>query len=346
MRCVKPLFLAAVATCTMTACVSSAADPVIGSRESDPAVILANRKSADPGAFREGFLGERDDLIHYVEAGTGQTILFIHGFPSFWYVWFDQMEALRACRRVIAIDALGANLSAKPSARAPYRLENLADRLDEIIAELAPDEKITLVGHDWGGALAWSYAERDASRLEKLVVFSAPPQDLLIEMLANNPEQRARSGYMDRFRSITLEQIEMEATHESLFELAYRHMISRGVLDEEEGEAFRQAVSDPLAVNAGMEWYRANVPSFDQVDATQHSWPHPGASTDVPTLLVRGENDRTFVAEMGDLAAEHATQLKVETIPNVAHWTTFEDPDRATRLLAEFTGVPESCIAG
>ncbi len=118
---------------------------------SDPAEELANEMVGEANAFRSGFVGKGDDRIHYVETGSGPPIIMVHGFPSFWFVWFDQMAALRKCYRVIAIDAPGANLSAKPTDPAYYELENLADRLDAVIAELAPSEKVTLVGHDWGG---------------------------------------------------------------------------------------------------------------------------------------------------------------------------------------------------
>ncbi len=187
-----------------------------------------------------------------------------------------------------------------------------------------------------GGALAWSYAENDESLLERLIVFSAPPQDLLIQMLHDFPEQRARSGYMERFHALTKQQIVSGTIHETLFEIGYRGMLDRGVLSNQEGEAFRRAVADPEAVHAGMEWYRANVPIFSEIDLDRDAWPKRDASTSVPILLVRGEYDRTFIKEMGDLANSHATDLTIETIAGVGHWTPFEKPDDANVVIARF----------
>ena len=311
--------------------------------QADPAVVLANSKIGDSAAFREGYIGEGDDRIHYVESGEGPTVLFVHGFPAFWYVWFDQMAALRRCRRVIAIDAPGANLSAKPASTDYYRIENLADRLDEVIASLAPDERITLVGHDWGGVLAWSYAESSSDRIERLAVFRAAPFDLVVSMLADDPEQRARSSYMEHFATLDLEKIRSNGIHDRMFEVGYRKMLDRGVLDREEGEVIRLAIADPAAINAGMDWYRANVPAFATIDPAIHAWPEQGASTDVPTLLVRGSEDTTFVAAMGERALAHAPNLTVRTIEGVGHWTQFEKPEPANALLGNFIGAPESC---
>lgn len=339
--------LAAIVVTLSVAC-STVPSPVSSTAIApDPAVELANAKSGTPGTYREGYIGDGDNRIHYVEAGSGPTVLFVHGFPAFWYLWFDQMEALRQCRRVIAIDAPGANLSAKPASTDYYRIGNLADRLDAVIAELAPNEEIALVGHDWGGALVWSYAERDSSRLARLAVFSAPPHDLMIEMLADDLEQRQRSGYMERFASISLDEVRERELHVSLFEIGYRSMIERGILDSEEADVIRGAIADPLAIHAGMDWYRANIPPFQTIDPDLHAWPYRHASTDVPTLLVRGENDRTFVQSMGARAGAHATNLQVAVIPGVSHWTPFEDPAAANRLLREFLGVsPDCAMAG
>ena len=138
----------------------------------DPAVIHANRVGSHP--YTEGFIGKGDDRIHYVSTGEGPTVILVHGFPSFWYAWFDQMEAFGACRRMIAIDAPGAGLSGRPARDADYRVPRLARQLDRTIAALAPGRKITLVGHDWGGALVWSYAQWKPQRIDRHAVFSAP----------------------------------------------------------------------------------------------------------------------------------------------------------------------------
>jgi pimeloyl-ACP methyl ester carboxylesterase len=320
-----------------------AADPA-NQIASDPAVKYANALAGSGSPYREGVIGEGDDRIHYVEAGEGPTVLFVHGFPSFWYVWRDQMEALRHCRRVIAIDALGAGLSAKPRADEAYRIENLAQRLHILINELAPGETITLVGHDWGGALAWSYVQWDASKVERLAVFSAPSYNLLLDLLANDPEQRQASNYMPSLVAIDRQTASTNAFAESFFNLAYKQMLDTDVLDTREGELFRQSLHREGALFAGIQWYKANIPAFDKLDPASAYWPNAGASTDVPVLLVRGAEDRTFVKRMEVDASDEATELTTITIDGVGHWTPFQKPVAANEALQEFIlGQDKTC---
>jgi pimeloyl-ACP methyl ester carboxylesterase len=97
---------------------------------------------------------------------------------------------------------------------------------------------------------------------------------------------------------------------------------------------------------AGMRWYLANIPAFDTIDLKNDPWPSADAKADIPVLLVRGSEDRTFVKKMELLAEDHAKTLKVITIPNVGHWTQFQDPQSANQALADFIGVQvDACKA-
>lgn len=263
-------------------------------------------------------------------------MLFVHGFPSFWYVWRDQMEALRHCRRVIAIDAPGAGYSAKPESEDAYKVENLAKRLHQLIDELAPGEKITLVGHDWGGALAWSYAQSDPSRLDRLAVFSAPSYNLLLDLLASDAEQRAASSYMPKLLNIDRATALTDAYSSSFFDLAYLRMVETDVLDAREAALFRGALARKGALYAGIQWYKANIPPFDDLEVERQYWPTGEAKTTIPVLLVRGSQDRTFVKQMEEKAAAGASNLTVVSLDGVGHWTPFQDPKAANAALARF----------
>ncbi|ANY21133.1 4,5:9,10-diseco-3-hydroxy-5,9,17-trioxoandrosta-1(10),2-diene-4-oate hydrolase [Tsuneonella dongtanensis] len=321
-----------------TLLLASCATPSPPVKPVDGGVELLNAR-VGKSQFREGWSGDGEARIHYVEGGKGPVVLFVHGFPSTWYVWADQLAAFATCRRVIAIDAPGANLSGRPGEDAAYRIGRLAARLDALVDELGGGGKVTLVGHDWGGALVWSYAEWKPDKVERLAVFSAPPYDLFLEMAAGDPEQRARSGYMNTFRSLDRETISARGIDARIWKTAYGHMVDRGVLTPAEGELFRKALT-PAALDAGMAWYRANMPPFDAIDLTRDSWPAVGASTPVPTLLVEGSEDRTFVDDMALRARGHAGDLTALKIDGVAHWTPFEKPDEANAALGRFLGLP------
>lgn len=310
---------------------------------SDPAVIHANSIGSRP--YTEGFIGKGDDRIHYVATGEGPPVILVHGFPSFWYVWFDQMEAFGACRRMIAIDAPGAGLSGRPARDAQYRVDRLARQLDRAITALAPGEKVTLVGHDWGGALAWSYAQWKPRRLERLAIFSAPPFDLFLDMLADDPAQRAASAYVPRLQALNRESIERLNVPSTLFETAYGRAIAEGVLTTEEGELFRGALSSPAAIDAGIAWYRANIPPFDAV-RPRSGWPGRSGPITMPVLLIEGSEDKTFAPTLAMRARAKASNLTSAMLPGVGHWTPFEEPQAANALLGAFLGLPDGRCPG
>ncbi len=303
----------------------------------DPAVLLANDMSASGPRYREGYYGEGDTRLHYVEAGEGPLVLLYHGFPSFWLSWYEQMEALKGCYRVVAVDGLGANKSAKPDTLASYRVEALAAQLDALSRHLNGDARYTLIGHDWGAALAWSYAQAYPHRLDRLVAMSAPPTNLFLRLARDDAEQQARSGYMQRFRALTLESIIAGNVPQTLWQTGYGGIIADGSLTAAEGEAFREALSDPRAVNGGMNWYRANVPPFAEIDEAA-LWPSATASTSVPTLAIWGADDRTFVDRWLTLAPAYASNLQVEILPGVGHWTPMQKPELANAAILRFLG--------
>ena len=337
MRTIAAVAIAAIPIAAL-ALASCATAPQPVPTFADPAVAYLDAK-AGGGVYRERWSGDGSKRIHYVEAGRGPTVVFVHGFPSFWYAWADQLEAFRACRRVIAIDAPGTGSSARAKNDDGYRIANLAGRLDELIVELAPHEKVTLVGHDWGGALVWSYAEWKPQRIERLAVFSAPPYDLFLELIATDPEQRARSGYMQLLRGLDRSTIAARGVSESLFQTAYAPMLAKGALTEAEGALFRRALTDET-IDGGAGWYRANIPAFDAIDPARDAWPSPGARAALPVLLVEGSEDRTFVP-FADRARDHAATLESVTLPGVGHWTPFEDPAAANAALGRFLGLPD-----
>ena len=300
------------------------------------AVALANTRSGAGAPYREYFSGRGDDRIHCVEAGEGPVVLFVHGFPSFWYCWRSQMEHLRTTRRVVAIDAVGAGLSAKPTDPAAYRIERLAERLDRLIEELASGQKITLVGHDWGGALAWSYTKWRSDKVDRLAVFSAPPFDLMLELLKSNAEQQDRSSYMIRLKGLERQEVDRQDIAARLYEVAYGACVERGSLSSAEGELFRAALAAQDAVYGGAQWYAANIPDFAEIDLQRDSWPSHGSPAPVPVMLVVGTEDRTFVPEMAAAARGHAASLDLVTLEGVGHWTQFERPNLANAALDRF----------
>lgn len=285
--------------------------------------------------FKDGFLDIGEVRLHYVEAGSGPLLIFFHGFPLFWFSFHHQMTALKDRYRVVAVDGLGANLSSKPDDLSLYKLANLASQLDTLARHLAGDEPFRLVGHDWGGALAWSYAQQYPHRLHKLVAINAPPTNQLIGLLESSPEQRKRSAYMYSMRSgETNKRITENGAH-ALWNNAYAGLRKLPHFTAEHDEIFRQGLAQPGAVDAAINWYRANIPQLDNI-RDEDFWPSRNAQTSVPSLLIWGETDTTFVSSFIDDLHSYASNLEVKRLSGLGHSPMLEDPDLVSAILAEY----------
>ncbi len=303
----------------------------------DPAVIFANANGSSDVKYKEGYFGSGDTRLHYVEAGEGPLILFYHGFPSFWYSWFDLMEALKGRYRVVAVDALGSGLSAKPLNLEPYDIARLAAQLDALSLHLGGDEKYVLIGHDWGSVLALSYAQAYPDRLHKVVGMSAPPLNLFLGYAANDKEQQRRNQYMQRFRGTTLEMLKSSNAIETARTSAYGALVKRGDLSREEFELFKNALSSNEMLYAAMNWYRANIPPFEDVSDAD-LWPGPNARITMPGLFIWGEEDQVFVPELIDKVDNAGTDMRTIRLEGINHWTSMQEPERATKAIIDFLG--------
>lgn len=301
----------------------------------DPAVAYANRVAAGDERYVEGYFGEGARRLHYVEAGQGDLIIFYHGFPSVWFSFLDQMEALKGRYRVVAVDGLGSGLSAKPDEIDAYRIDLLAADIDALARRLSGDEPFILIGHDWGAALAFAFAQAFPERLKKVVGLSAPPYELFLEILRDSPAQQATSAYMQRMIATAPEAVRASPPGGRIFEQTYAGLLASGDLSAEEGALFRAALEPADATNGGYNWYRANIPSTDGI-ATARGWPAPGARIAPPALLVWGEEDWTFDPAFIDMLKTRSGALTVAVIPEIGHWTSMEQPEAATSAIIRF----------
>lgn len=294
-----------------------------------------NRKNNIAVQFSEGYINVDDARLHYVSAGSGKLVVFYHGFPSYWYMWKHQLNALAKDYRVVAIDGLGANLSDKPADINAYKVSNLAHQLHQFIQSISEGEDYILVGHDWGGALSWAYAQRYPDQLQKLIVLNAPPYNLLLEFLATNPEQQQASLYIEKLKSLGRDNnLDTDAAHR-MWSRIYVNHVKRGELSEAEGELFKKALAAPGALNGGINWYLANVPAPDQIREADY-WPARSGTTAVDSLLIWGGDDRTFVHSMLEAMPDYAPRLQIETLPGVGHSPSLEAPETVNQLIRNF----------
>ena len=139
--------------------------------------------------------------IHYASLGEGEPVLFVHGFPDFWYSWRHQMETLAPHFKAVAMDTRGYNLSDKPEGVEQYLMEKLHADIDAVIDDLGV-EQVNLVGHDWGGAIAWQYTMANQDRVKRLIILNLTHPKGYAAVVANpTPEQEANVEYARNFAS-------------------------------------------------------------------------------------------------------------------------------------------------
>src|SRR5208282_2657836 len=133
--------------------------------------------------------------LHYVSAGKGPLILFLHGFPEFWYEWKNQLAEFAKGHQAVAPDMRGYNLSEKPTELDQYKMVTLVEDIRALADRLSHHKKFVLVAHDWGGAVAWSFAIAHPDYLSKLVIINAPHPGVFAKLLSSDPAQQKASQY-------------------------------------------------------------------------------------------------------------------------------------------------------
>jgi epoxide hydrolase 4 len=271
--------------------------------------------------------------LHYVTAGTGPLILFLHGFPEFWYAWKNQLADFGGDHHAVALDMRGFNLSDKPSDVVQYRLDILVEDIRAFTAHLSLGKKFALVGHDWGGFVAWAFAAAHPQALEKLVIINAPHPAVFARLLTSDPAQQKASEYMEIFRSAQAEQI-LYANNFDI--LANKVMVfgSQNGLPPEDKPEYIKAWSQPGALTGGLNYYRANRHSTWPLaaDAANAS----SFAVNVPTLVIWGEKDPAMVPQNLDGLAEFVPQLTVKRIPEASHWLVHRQSSEVTAYIREF----------
>lgn len=286
--------------------------------------------------------------LHWVEEGEGPPVILLHGFPEFWYAWRYQLPALAAAGyRAVAPDLPGYNASDRPEGVDPYRLDTVVDDIVGLIRELGAP--VHLVGHDWGGVVAWRLAERHPELLRRLVVMNAPHPDAYRRTL-RRPRQLLRSWYVFFFQLPWLPERVLQAFDFEVVERIMRRDIRRqDVLRETDFRRYVEAIARPGALTAALNYYRAAgrdaMPRWlSGRSAADRAAPRRGAPrgrVDVPTLLVWGERDRYLTPGLTEGLERWVPDLQVERIADASHWVQVEAHEHVNQVLTWFLGETE-----
>ena len=270
--------------------------------------------------------------LHVVLAGpaSGKPLVFLHGFPEFWFAWRHQIDHfVSSGYRVIIPDQRGYNLSDKPAGIASYSIDLLAKDVVGIL-DTVTDSKAFVVGHDWGAAVTWYLAARYSDRIHRTAMLSVPHPRAFIKNLIK-PAQLRRSWYLFFFQLPWLPEFVLRRRDWALLVRALRDTSPRGVFSDADLEQYKESWSRTGALTAMLNWYRAALlrPSKLALD--------PEASrVKVPTLLIWGRNDQ-FVGEgMARESLQYCDDGHLEMFETATHWVQHEQPARVNNLLSQF----------
>jgi pimeloyl-ACP methyl ester carboxylesterase len=267
--------------------------------------------------------------LHAVASGPkdGPVVVLLHGFPEFWYGWHRQIEPLAGAGfRVIVPDQRGYNLSSKPSGVASYALTELVSDVIAIADQLG-QQKIFLAGHDWGAAVAWSAALLHPQRFAKLVVVNVPHPSVMRKFLNTRLRQFRRSWYMFFFQLPWLPETFLSTFD---YRVAARSLLrsSRpGTFSPEDLVQYRTAWSQPGALTAMINWYRALF---------RFRTKFTNRTVYVPTRILWGERDAFLLSEMAQESLRYCDNAELFTFADATHWLQHEEPARVSELLIDF----------
>jgi pimeloyl-ACP methyl ester carboxylesterase len=276
--------------------------------------------------------------LHYASAGEQgrPLLLFLHGFPEFWFAWQAQLAEFGQDYFAVAPDLRGFNLSDMPTDVASYKPRLIMQDITQFIAYLGYTECI-MVAHDWGGAIAWNIAITHPELLSKLIIINATHPYPFAVGLASDPAQQAASAYMNWLRAPGSEQ----ALAKDNFRVMEQFMLGMG----EQPGWFDAAIRERYhacwsrGLTGGVNYYRASPlhpPTDKEPGASRLALDPENFRVSVPTRVIWGEKDKALLPSLLDGLGNLVDDLRIERLPEASHWVVHEYPALINQCLRRF----------
>ncbi|HSE84037.1 MAG TPA: alpha/beta hydrolase [Thermodesulfobacteriota bacterium] len=297
---------------------------------------MSAKDKADTEKWDHNFIEVNNIRMHYVSAGSGPLVLLLHGFPDFWYSWRHQIPPLSEKFHVAAPDMRGYNETDKPPTVESYSAMNITGDVVGLINKLAPDnKKATLVGHDWGGAIAWLVAMFQPQFVERLIILNVGHPGTRNRDGFRDFDQMQKSWYMFFFLipeipEEVLSRNDFELMRKIVFETATR----KEAFTDEVKEKYVSMWKEHGTLTGAINYYRGIM--------NAEYWRNLGKPRDfppikAPTLQIWGEDDPLLGKQMVRGTQEFIqAPYRLEFIPNCSHWVQQEAPDEVNRLMLDF----------
>jgi pimeloyl-ACP methyl ester carboxylesterase len=265
-------------------------------------------------------------------------VILIHGFPESHRTWRDLVPLLADRFRLIMPDLRGFGESDRPQDVADYATDTLIADIFALADALGID-RFALVGHDWGGAIAWAAALRGDPRIERLAIINSPHPLIFQKSLIEDAAQRAASQYMSAFRSPLMEAGIQAMGFPTFFEKSFSKHVDLARIPDEERQRYIDDWSRPGALTAMLNWYRSSqvtVPAVGE-DAAMPAWVERGLPRlHIPVCVIWGLEDKALLPVQLEGIGEVGVDVEVFPLKGVGHFAPWEAPDRVAEALKPF----------
>jgi epoxide hydrolase 4 len=271
--------------------------------------------------------------LHVVLAGppSGKPLIFLHGFPEFWFAWRRQIDHFVSLGyRVIIPDQRGYNLSDKPAGIANYSIDLLARDVVGVLDNVA-GSKAFVVGHDWGAAVSWYLAARYSDRIHRTAMLSVPHPRVFIKNLIMNPAQFRKSWYMFLFQLPWLPEFIVRRRDWALLVRALQDTSTPGLFSDSDLEQYKESWAKKDALTAMVNSYRAALLRPLKLALDRES-----SRVKLPVLLIWGKNDQFAVEAMARESLQYCDNGHLEFFESATHWVQHEEAANVNNLLSRF----------
>lgn len=252
--------------------------------------------------IKEGYVENKGVKLHYVEMGSGsELIVLLHGFPDYWYTFRDLMEELSVKYKVVALDLRGYNLSDKPKGVENYKIDVVVTDVEALIKKMGA-KKAIIIGHDWGGRIAWALGASRPDLVEKLVILSSPHPLCLVQQLKKNKTQKKAREYIHKYYE-----------KDAYKKLNIDNLIS-WVKDPEVKKKYLEAIKRS-SLESMMNYYQANRLTDPKIKADLQK------KITVPVLeFVGGKDDKFLTATLTNTWNFATGDLTLVVVPEADHY--------------------------
>uniref|UniRef100_A0A0K0F622 AB hydrolase-1 domain-containing protein n=1 Tax=Strongyloides venezuelensis TaxID=75913 RepID=A0A0K0F622_STRVS len=286
--------------------------------------------------YKSNFLHLKNGVkLHYVMKGDKgkELMLFIHGFPEFWYSWRRQLDYFKDNYCCVAIDMRGYGESDKPNGIDEYKIENLIEDIENVILQLGY-QKAVVVGHDWGAIVSWMFAIFYSEMVSKLIIMDVPHPKAGEIIYKSNFKQMAKSWYMYFFQFPVVPEIFLSLNNfqplRNMFKGKKGGLCNRDKLSNEDINSYVYTFgSQPNGFTGPINYYRSYLQRWNLIK-------YPKEPIKSETLIIFGEKDFFVITENAYLSQNYCSKSKVVIVKNASHWVQQDAPEEVNKAIENF----------